>query len=405
MPHTKVVHTVLRLFGLALLLLALTGCELAAGTTIEIAEDGSIIIRDADAGGSSGGVGQPVSGGGQGVSPVITGSSGLTASGGWWQLMFTDPATNDRTVINTLIDYINNAERSILIAAFEFNLTEVAEALIAAHERGVEVRWVTDDEHGIDADEDEGHGQFAMLEDAGIEVIDDGRSALMHNKFIIFDDELLWTGSTNLSQNDNFRNNNNVIVIASPEMAAIYTREFEEMWGGEFGPTSTSTVDQQFVTIEDTDIQVMFAAEDDVEPYIVNLINDAQESIYFMAFSFTSTPIGDAMLARAEAGVEVAGIFETRGSETEFSELPVLYCAGQAVRQDGNPGTFHHKVIVIDEGLVITGSFNFSQNATSSNDENALIIGNAEIAAQYLAEFSRRWAEARDPDPADITCP
>lgn len=404
MPHTKVVHTVLRLVGLALLLMTLTGCELAAGMTIEIAEDGSIIIRDAGAA-SGGGVSQPVTSGGQGVSPVITGSAGLTASGGWWQVMFTDPTTNDRTIINTLLDYINNAERSILIAAFEFDLTEVAEALIAAHQRGVEVRWVTDDEHGLGADEDDGHGQFAMLEAAGIEVIDDGRSALMHNKFIIFDDELVWTGSTNLTTNGSFRNNNNVIVIASPELAEIYTREFEEMWGGEFGPTSTSTVDQQFVTIEGTDIQVMFAAEDNVEPYLVDLINDAQESIYFMAFSFTSTPIGDAMLERAQAGVNVAGIFETRGSETEYSELPQLFCAGQAVRQDGNPGTFHHKVIVIDQWLVVTGSFNFSQNATRSNDENALIIGNSDIAAQYLAEFSRRWVEARDPDPANITCP
>jgi phosphatidylserine/phosphatidylglycerophosphate/cardiolipin synthase-like enzyme len=47
---------------------------------------------------------------------------------------------------------------------------------------------------------------------------------------------------------------------------------------------------------------------------------------------------------------------------------------------------------------------NFSNNADESNDENVLIITNADIAAQYLAEFEARWAEAEPPDPADISC-
>jgi phosphatidylserine/phosphatidylglycerophosphate/cardiolipin synthase-like enzyme len=123
-----------------------------------------------------------------------------------------------------------------------------------------------------------------------------------------------------------------------------------------------------------------------------------------MAFSFTQDDLGAALLARAEAGVDVMGIFETRGSETEFSELPALYCAGLLVRQDGNPGTFHHKVFIVDGEIVVTGSLNFSENADDSNDENVVVIGNSDIAAQYLAEFERRWAEAEEPDPADMNC-
>jgi phosphatidylserine/phosphatidylglycerophosphate/cardiolipin synthase-like enzyme len=204
--------------------------------------------------------------------------------------------------------------------------------------------------------------------------------------------------------NDNFRNNNNVIIMDSPEISQMYEREFSELWAGESGPTSPSTVDQQSLTIGDTPIQVLFASEDHAIDRIIPYIKNAQKSIRFMAFSFTHEDLGQAVLTRAEAGVDIKGIFETRGSETEFSQLPVLYCAGFPVRQDGNPGTFHHKVFVIDDQIVVTGSLNFSKNADESNDENTLIITNGDIAALYLQEFDKRWAEAKEPEPADMKC-
>ncbi len=328
----------------------------------------------------------------------------------WWQVYFTDPQNaNDPenlsgTIPEKLISYIDSAQSSIHIASFEFNLTPVADALIAAKERGVEVYWVTDDEHGLEADEEEDHGQFAMLEKAKIQVKDDGRAALMHNKFWIFDNQIVWTGSTNITVNGNFRNNNNVIIIESPEVAQIYEREFDEMWAGDFGPRSPSTVNQQSVTLDGTPIQILFASEDEVIAHLVPVVENAQRSIHFMAFSFTHDDLGAAMLARAEAGVDVQGIFETRGSETEYSEMPTLYCNAVPVRQDGNPGTFHHKVIVIDEEVVVTGSLNFSNNADESNDENVVIVTNRDIAAQYIQEFERRWKEATEPDAADMNC-
>lgn len=339
------------------------------------------------------------------ASPTKVGSGGK-----WWEVYFTDPNTINNpdnlagSIPEKLIAYINGAQDSIHIAAFEFNLTPVAEALIAAHKRGVDVRWVTDDENGIEADVEEGHGQFAMLKKAGIQVKDDGRGALMHNKFWVFDGKRVWTGSTNVTQNCNFRNNNNVIVIHLPEVAAMFEREFQEMWDGEFGPTSPSTANEQQVTIEGTPLQILFASEDKAISQIIPLIKGAKRSIRFMAFSFTHGDLGAAVLAGARAGVDVQGIFETRGSETEYSQLPPLYCAKVPVRQDGNPGTFHHKVFVIDEQIVVTGSLNFSDNADESNDENVVIVTNKEIAALYLQEFERRWAEATEPKAADMKC-
>lgn len=333
----------------------------------------------------------------------------VVGSGGdWWQVYFTDPVPDynpdnmEGTIAAELINHINSAQETIHIASFEFNLTPVAEALIAAHNRGVDVRWVTDDEHGLEADEEEDRGQFAMLEEAGIEVVDDARGALMHNKFWIFDGQTVWTGSTNITENGIFRNNNNVIVINSSEVADMFAREFNEMWAGEFGPRSPSTLSNQSTIIQGTPVEILFAAEDEVMDELVPLIAHSRDNIKFMAFSFTHDDLGDAMLAKAADGVDVSGIFETRGSKTEYSELPKMVCQGLAVRQDGNPRTFHHKVIIIDDRIVITGSFNFSDNANDSNDENVIIVNNADIAQQYLQEFQRRWQEAEAPD--DIDC-
>jgi phosphatidylserine/phosphatidylglycerophosphate/cardiolipin synthase-like enzyme len=66
------------------------------------------------------------------------------------------------------------------------------------------------------------------------------------------------------------------------------------------------------------------------------------------------------------------------------------------VRLDGNPKSMHHKVIIIDGQIVVTGSYNFSKSAKTRNDENTLILHNSEIAKLYLDEFERVWEIAEN---------
>lgn len=335
----------------------------------------------------------------------------VNASGAWWEVYFTDPVHVNNpedwqsSMEGRLIEKINAAQTSIHIASFELNLTPVAEALLAAKQRGVEVLWVTDDESGLEADEEPGRGQFAMLQNAGIEVRSDDRSALMHNKFWIFDRQIVWTGSTNITENGIFKQDNNAIVIQSPELATIYEREFQEMWNGEFGPTSTSQLDNQAVMINESGIAVIFTSEDPaIEQAIIPLVNSATKSIRFLAFSFTDYPLAQAMIKRSQNGVDVAGVFEKVGSDTDAAELDTLFCAQVPVRQDGNSSFMHSKVIVVDERYVITGSLNYSTNAEESNDENVIIIDNPEIAKLYMQNFEYVWALAPELDAAEITC-
>ena len=74
------------------------------------------------------------------------------------------------------------------------------------------------------------------------------------------------------------------------------------------------------------------------------------------------------------------------------------------MREDGNPSFLHHKVIILDNQIVITGSLNFSANADESNDENMVIIDNADIASLYTQEFDRMWAQGSDPGPVKPAC-
>jgi phosphatidylserine/phosphatidylglycerophosphate/cardiolipin synthase-like enzyme len=110
------------------------------------------------------------------------------------------------------------------------------------------------------------------------------------------------------------------------------------------------------------------------------------------------------MIRRAQNGVNVAGVFEKVGSDTDAAELKTLSCAQVPVRQDGNGGFMHNKVIVVDERYVITGSLNFSTNAEESNDENVIIIDNPEIAKLYMQDFERVWALASDPETGKLAC-
>lgn len=339
-----------------------------------------------------------------GTVQMLTFEQGFGAKKGFWEVYFTAPLnTRDRSQYKNGIDApiatAINATRSTLdIAAFEMNNEVITAAILGAHRRGVRVRIVTDDEHGIEDDDT----TLVELELAGIPIVNDARSALMHNKFMIMDNAILWMGSTNYTVNDVYRNNNNMMMLRSQRAVQTYQAEFNEMFErGQFGIRSDASNTANF-NQDGTPIEIYYASENNVVGELVAEINAARSEIRFMAFSFTRDDMGDALLARVNQGVNVQGVFENTGSETTSSELRRLLCAGLDVRQDGNSGVMHHKVFIIDRSVVVTGSFNFSDNAVSSNDENLVIIRDADLAALFLQEFGRVQSIAAR--PTDISC-
>ena len=343
----------------------------------------------------------PVSGG---VSDI---GSGASVDGGWYRLYFTapkypdNPANHQGGLDTKLVELMDGAQRSIDVADYDFDLASVADAMVRAKQRGLTVRMVTDGDTVRNTKQQAIQDAFARLRQADIPIVDDGtRRAIMHNKFTVVDRQWVQTGSWNYTDGDTYRLNNHMIVIRSEQLAANYTAEFNEMFERkQFGPSSDRAIPNPTVTIDGTRIETCFAPEGKCADRIVATLQGARRSIHFLAFSFTSDKIGAPMLEKANAGLTVSGVFETTGSNTSFSEYGKMKQAELAVYQDGNPWAMHHKVIIVDERIVIFGSYNFSDNADKDNDENLLIVDNPDLARAFKAEFDRVLALAQNPPP------
>ncbi len=257
---------------------------------------------------------------------------------------------------------------------------------------GVKIRVVAESDN-LDEIEIQELGQ------AGIEVLGDRRESLMHNKFIIIDGLDIWTGSMNFTVNGAYRNDNNLIHIRSTKLAENYRVEFEEMFVRDmFGDNAIPQTPNPNLTIDGVLLETYFSPDDGTADQIIAKLQDAEESIYFLAFSFTSDPIAGMLIERAAAGITVQGVFEESQYQSNVgTEYDNLLAAGLDVRLDGNERNMHHKIFIIDEEIVITGSYNFSRSAEERNDENTLIIYSPEIAAKYLAEFERIFEKTEQP--------
>jgi len=339
------------------------------------------------------------------VSSTVQGAlgSGGKYKGDWYELYFTAPsypdikANHKGSLDQYLSAFIDTAQVSVDMAVYDFDLDNVAEALVRAAGRGARVRFVTDSDTMNNTKNVEVQNALGKLRQANIPIVQDERKPIMHNKFTVVDNKVVATGSWNYTDGDTYHLNNNLIFIKLPQIAQNYTAEFEKMFvAKQFGAKKPAGVpNPQVTTNTGVLIENYFAPEDGVAKRIVGKINGAQSSIYFLAFSFTQDNIGNAIMAKVKNGLRVGGVFETTGSNTPFSEYGKMAKAGLEVYTDGNPWVMHHKVIIIDERIVIFGSFNFSDNADKENDENLLIVDDENLARAFKTEYDRVLAVAK----------
>lgn len=322
--------------------------------------------------------------------------AGFGVKGSWFELYFTNPNSPLASQLTggidgPLVDAIDSARLSIDVAIYSLSLNSVRNALIRAYDRGVQVRMVMESDNMDRSD-------AQALKEAGIPMVGDRREGLMHNKFVVIDNSEVWTGSMNFTDSGGYTDDNDMIRIHSVKMAENFTNEFNEMFvDDKFGDNIVAETPNPRVTIDGTPIDVYFSPDDKAQASFVELVENAQKSIYFMAFSFTADEIGDAVIARAQEGVTVAGVMETEQVNSNIgTEFDPFSQAGLDVFRDRNEGQMHHKVMIIDQSIVILGSYNFTKAAETRNDENLLVIYNEDIAEQFIAEFQRVYAQAQE---------
>lgn len=266
----------------------------------------------------------------------------------------------------------------------------------------------------------------------------------MHNKFVIVDGTWVWTGSWNFTVNDTFGSDanrtanirsghtNHGIEIHSADLADVYTGEFEEMWG-----STTATPD-----IEDARFHSRKADNTDHEVYVggklvevyfspsegalarVNaaVSTEADESAHFCIYAFSDQTLTDNLKLLWEGsttestgtltGFTLQGVMESGYWEQYWSaSMDMTARDGDPIDQsnkwnnkppvgfDGEDKLLHHKYMIVDhetasDPFVITGSMNWSANGEDTNDENTLIIHDADIANQFYQEFAARYFAA-----------
>ncbi len=262
----------------------------------------------------------------------------------------------------------------------------------------------------------------------------------MHNKFVVVDGTWVWTGSWNFTINDTFGSeanrtanirsghSNHGIEIRSADLAAEYTGEFEEMWG-----SSTDTPD-----IEDSNfhgrkadntthqvyvggklVEVHFSPSEGALARVNEAVDeDADESAHFCIYAFSDQTLTDNLKLKWEGSTT-----ESTGTLTGFTLQGVMdsgfwnqYWSASLdmtgvdgtpdqsnkwnnkalVGFDGEDKLLHHKYMIVDhdtesDPFVVTGSMNWSANGEDTNDENTLIIHDADIANQFYQEFAARY--------------
>src|SRR3989344_7387658 len=266
-----------------------------------------------------------------------------------------------------MIPFIESAENSLDCALYDMG-REVNTALYEKS-KNIPVRIVKDDETKLI------EGKFKA-----------DKYGLMHNKFCIKDGNVVWTCSFNPTKGGE-KNDNNVLILYSYSMAEVYSDEFEEMWDGKF--KGGDKIKYSDIYLNNELYEVRFCPEDNCADLVVEELLKAKKSIHFMTFSFTHPLIVDLLIAKNKEGVIVEGATEAQRRNMQYEAYPKLIENGISVSLDTNKYLLHHKVFIIYENTVITGSFNPSKNGDENNDENLIVIHSPSIAKLFVEEFGR----------------
>ena len=287
-------------------------------------------------------------------------------------------------ICKEILTNINNTKSSIDMAIYGYSSTPVLERAIKdAQNRGVKIRLVYD----VDAKNQNIYPdtfKFVNLianskSDSGLK----DSNATMHNKFYIFDNKAVITGSANLSHTDmSGFNSNNIIVINSPDVAKIYKTEFEQMFNGNFHSAKIPTVNNKA-----NNMQIYFSPQDkSISSAVLPIIENAKDYIYIPIFVITENRVVEALIKAKQRGVDVRLISDALNASSKYSKIKVLRANGVPVKIENYAGKMHSKTMIADDKYSIIGSMNFSKSGEIKNDENTIVLENAE-AAKYLKRF------------------
>ncbi len=141
------------------------------------------------------------------------------------------------------------------------------------------------------------------------------------------------------------------------------------------------------------DVEVLFLsppASPMIEERIIEELDAATSQILVAMYSFTDDALGTAVVRAHQRGVSVYVLMdEAQDSQMAGREWPTLLAAGIPSAVEHEAGVLNHRFVVIDQQIVITGSCDWSERASSDDFENVVILDCSTIAQQFVDEFFR----------------
>jgi len=277
-------------------------------------------------------------------------------------------------VDRVIIQDINQSKDQIEMAMYYLTNKEITKSLIDAHKRGVKIKIFTDDKKVRSK-------RYRYLASQGINIRNDKNSkAIMHNKFLIIDQKLVWLSSANYTVYSFYRNYDNFIRIEDRDIARYYSRKFDSLY-----------YRYRFIhrPFREGKVSIYFSPEHNFKEHLLKAIKKSKSSIKFLAFAFTDRDIAYALINAQKRGVKIQGVYDKAQNDYQkYSTYKMLKNHRMAVKLDKNRYKLHSKVFIIDKETVITGSHNFTKSANNINAENSIVIKDRKIAQEYLKRFN-----------------
>lgn len=316
-------------------------------------------------------------------------------------------------IADSLAAYINRAKSTIDITIYNWDNSAgglaITNALNAAYLRGVKIRIIYDN----------------TTTQSGLNTINPGIKLLpspvgasytiMHNKFVIIDannvnpnNAIVWTGSTNWTNNQLTLDANNVIIFQDQSMARGYKLEFDEMWGDTSVTSSPNTLVSKFgqfkkdntpheYNVNGKRVESYFSPSDGTTSHILSTIATANTDLYFGLLLETRSDIATKIKNQIIANsLNAKGILnDTANASTAFFIMQGVMASN--IKINSFSWLFHHKYMIVDQSnissdpILWTGSHNWSNSGETKNDENSVVVHDASIANIYYQEFYQRW--------------
>jgi len=236
--------------------------------------------------------------------------------------------------------------------------------------------------------------------------LDEG-AAIMHDKFVVVDSRVVWTGSTNVSDTCSGGYNANLVtVIDSRKIAAGYLAELDQMYEEGRYHEDKRSAGMLRVTVGDAEVELLFSPQDTpIRDRLRPLVKQARERIDIAVFYFTHKLLTADLIDAHMRGVEIRVILDATAAANGFTKHELLRAVGIPVKVENWGGKMHMKSAVIDGHTVITGSMNWTTAGDDTNDENVVIVHSEALASQYTEFYEQLWAGIDDrwlrenPDP------